>query len=87
MILATLDEFHDVSKVKISDLKDAIEESGINSDNWYNISRNDMVDVYLERRGKGPSATTELRQPGKEDAADHIQTLVGSLQEEEDSDE
>lgn len=76
VILSILDGVHDISRVKTSEIKDALSNSGIDEGAWGKLSRTDNEDVYLDRRGKGPSATTELRPPGKEDAMGYIQDLI-----------
>jgi hypothetical protein len=83
VLLTVLDEVHGISRVSTSNLKNALSDSGMNVDYWTNIGQTSNVDVYLNRRGSGSSATTAIREPGKEDAYEQIQTLVGNLQDQE----
>jgi hypothetical protein len=83
VLLTVLDEVHGISRVSTSELKTALGDSGVDVDNWANIGRPANADVYLNRRGSGSSATTAIREPGKEDAYEHIQALVGNLQSQE----
>lgn len=76
VILALLDEFHGVDTIKTSELKQALADSGLNIDNWKNISQVDDEEIYLNRRGRGNSATTELRPPGKDIATELINSLL-----------
>jgi len=87
IILTTLDEVHSISRVKTTDLKEALEESGLDSDNWPNVHQQENKDVYLDSRGTGASGTTAIREPGKEDAYSYIQVLVDELREDGESDE
>lgn len=83
VLLTVLDEVHGISRVSTSELKNALGNSGLNIDNWANVGRPANADVYLNRRGSGSSATTEVREPGKEDAYEQIQALVDNLQDSE----
>jgi len=87
IILTTLDEVHSISRVKTTNLKKALEESGLDSDNWPNVHQQENKDVYLDSRGTGASGTTAIREPGKEDAYGYIQALVDDLREDGESDE
>lgn len=87
IILTTLDEVHSISRVKTTNLKEALEESGLDSDNWPNMHQQENKDVYLNSRGTGASGTTAIREPGKEDAYGYIQALVDDLREDGESDE
>lgn len=79
VILAIFDEFHGMNKIKTTQLKQALADSGLNADNWSNISRLENEEVYLTRRGKGPSATTKLRPPGKDKALELVNLLVDQI--------
>lgn len=83
VLLTILEEVHGISRVSTTELKNALGESGVDVDNWANIGRPAMADVYLNRRGSGSSATTAIREPGKEDAYEQIQTLVDDLRSQE----
>ncbi|RDZ33920.1 MULTISPECIES: hypothetical protein [unclassified Haloferax] len=83
VLLTVLSEVHGVSRASTSELKNALDESGIDIGNWANVGRPANADVYLNRRGSGSSATTEIREPGKEDAYEQIQALVDNLQSQE----
>ena len=76
IILTILDDIHGMDKMKTSDLKQAISDSGLNIDNWDHIDRLDEEDIYLNRRGKGASATTQIRPPGKDAAYELITELI-----------
>jgi len=65
ILLAVIDDIHGISTVKTSDLNAMIEQSELNSGNFANIGREDNVDVYLTRRGKGQSDTTKISVFGK----------------------
>lgn len=79
IILTILDDLHGRSRVGTSDLKDALDSSGINEDNWGNMTDMPESDVYFTRRGQGSSATTEIREPGKEKAYEKISDLAENL--------
>lgn len=76
VILTVLDDFHDMDTMKTSELKQALADSGLNDDNFGNIDKLDEADIYLNRRGRGPSATTEIRPPGKDEAYRIISNIV-----------
>lgn len=82
IILTILDEFHDISRVKTTELKDALGQSGLDTNNWGNVHQQENKDVYLDSRGTGASGTTAVRPPGKQDAYDYIQALVDDLRED-----
>jgi hypothetical protein len=77
--MTVLDDFHGEDTMKTSDLKQALADSGLNSDNFGNIGRLDETDVYLNRRGRGPSATTEIRAPGKDAAYEQVSQMLEAL--------
>jgi len=79
IILSVLDDVHGISRVKTIELKDALSRSGLPEDSWSSIRTIEAENVYLNRRGKGSSATTEIREPGKEDAYEFIESLVEEL--------
>jgi len=69
LIMTIFDDFHDIDTVKTSDLKQALADSGFDGDRFsHNIDGVDESEIYLNRRGRGPSATTEIRPPGKDEA-------------------
>lgn len=82
VIMAVLEDIHGISKVKTTNLKDALDESGLPDGNFGNISRYDEADIYFNRRGQGQSATIEIRPPGKEDAYDLIRELIQAYHSE-----
>lgn len=79
VILTTLDDAHGISRVNTGDLKDAVGDSGLSLEGWDNQKRIDERDVYFNRTGSGPSARTEIRDPGKEKAYELIELLVEDL--------
>jgi hypothetical protein len=88
VVLTILEDAHDISRVRTTDLKDALGESGLDEDNWPNVHQQENKDVYLDSRGTGSSGTTTVRVPGKQDAYSHIQALVNDLRSEDsDTDE
>jgi len=69
LIMTIFDDFHDMDTVKTSDLKQALADSGFDVDSFSrSIDGVDESEIYLNRRGRGPSATTEIRPPGKDEA-------------------
>jgi hypothetical protein len=87
IILTTLDEVHSTSRVKTTDLKEALENSDLNGDNWPNVHQQENKEVYLDSRGTGASGTTAIREPGKQDAYGYIQTLIDDLRGDIEDDE
>ncbi|UIP00409.1 hypothetical protein Hbl1158_03325 [Halobaculum sp. CBA1158] len=85
ILLTILQDIHGVSEVRTTNLVDGLGASGLDKDNWKNIGQADNVAVYLNRKGSGTGATTEIRGPGKEDAYRHIEALVEDIREPEDS--
>lgn len=83
VLLTVLDDLHGISKVKTTDLREALGESGLDTGVWANVSRVDNVDVYLNRTGQGSGGMTEIRKPGKEDAYDYIQAMVDRMRSED----
>ncbi len=83
VLLTILDDLHGIAKVKTTDLREALGESGLDSSVWNNVSRVDNVDVYLNRTGQGSAGMTEIRKPGKEDAYDYIQAMVNRMRSED----
>lgn len=79
VILGILDEFYDIDTVRTTELKDALAESGLDTDSWSNIGQVENVEVYFTRRGSGSSGTTELRPPGKEKAVELMNLLVEQI--------
>ncbi|WP_255167127.1 hypothetical protein [Natrononativus amylolyticus] len=79
LLLTVLDDFHGIKKMKTSELKQALADSGLNEDNWRNVGRVEEEDIYLNRRGKGPSATTEIRPPGKDEAYQLFTDLASEI--------
>jgi len=76
VLLAVLDDFHSTDTMKTSELKQAIADSGLDDDDFSNIDSLDEEDVYLNRRGRGPTATTQIRPPGKDEAYKLISELA-----------
>lgn len=76
VILTVLDDFHDISKVKTSELKNSLDESGIEKDAFNNVDEVPDEKVYINRRGRGNSATTELRYPGKQEGRSLINKII-----------
>lgn len=76
IILGLFDEFQGINKIRTTELKQALADSGLNADNWGNISQLETEEVYLTRRGSGSSGTTELRPPGKDKAIELMNSLI-----------
>lgn len=77
VILTTFDDFHGMRRVKTSDLMQALEDSGIYVGNFTrDIGKIKEADVFLNRRGRGNSATTEIRPPGKDEAYRIVEKLI-----------
>lgn len=76
VLLTVLDDFHDISKVKTSELKNSLDESGIEKDAFNNVDEVPDEKVYINRRGRGNSATTELRYPGKQEGRSLINKII-----------
>jgi hypothetical protein len=77
IILTVLSDYHGVDRVKTSNLKQALKDSGMKADsNFGNISTLREGEIYLNRRGSGNSATTEIRPPGRDKAYELVQKLA-----------
>ncbi|WP_276259899.1 hypothetical protein [Haloglomus litoreum] len=76
VIMTVLSDIHDIERIKTSDLKSAVGESGIAESVWKNTSRVEERDVYFNSRGRGGSATVEIRPPGKAVGYEQIERLV-----------
>lgn len=77
ILLGTWQECYGVDRIASSDLKDALDISGIDSDSLYNMyQRIDEVDSYLDTSGRGSSATVALTRPGLREAQNRIRELV-----------
>jgi hypothetical protein len=74
-------ECYDVSRVKSSSLKDALELSNVSSEGMGNMYQGDG-DRYFDRRGRGPSATVSLTPPGKRQARKVLKNLLEEGSEE-----
>ena len=85
--LTVLEEVHDLGRIRTTELKEGLSESGLDIDSWTAIHKQAEKDVYLDSRGTGSSGTTAVRAPGKEDAYDYIQMLVDDLRKDGDDDE
>lgn len=79
LILSVLDEFHDKDRMKTTELKQALADSGLNDDNFGNIDKLDEAEVYLNRRGRGSTATTEIRRPGKDKTKELVANLIEDI--------
>lgn len=73
-------------RVKSSDLKDALQISGISDGSMGNMYQG-KGDSYFDRAGRGPSATVALTPPGKRHARRAIQELFEELSEESSTEE
>jgi len=82
IILTILEEAHGIDRVKTTDLKNALGNSGLDTDNWPSVHSQENKEVYLDSRGTGASGTTAVREPGKQDAYGYIQSLVDDLRED-----
>lgn len=87
IVLTILEEAHGIDRVKTTKLKDALGDSGIDTDNWGNVHGEENKEVYLDSRGHGASGTTAVRAPGKQDAYGYIQSLVDDLREDAEDNE
>lgn len=77
IILTVLSDHHGIERVKTSNLKQALKDSGMKADgNFGNISTLREGEIYLNRRGSGQSATTEIRPPGRDKAYELVQKLA-----------
>lgn len=77
IILTVLSDHHGVDRVKTSNLKQALKDSGMKANgNFGNISTLREGEIYLNRRGSGQSATTEIRPPGRDEAYELVQKLA-----------
>ncbi|QKY18635.1 hypothetical protein [Halorubrum sp. CBA1229] len=78
ILLGTWQECYGADRVYSSDLKDALEFSGIDPDQLTGIYHNiEGTDSYFDRSGRGPSATVALTRPGLREARSRIRELVG----------
>jgi len=76
VLLTALNDFHDVSRVKTSDLMDALADSGIERDAFSDIDQVPNEKVYVNRRGTGGSATTKIRHPGKQEGRSLLKDII-----------
>jgi len=77
ILLGTWQECYGADRVSSSDLKDALDFSGIDPDGLTNIYHNiDGADSYFDRSGRGASATVALTRPGLREARSRIRELV-----------
>lgn len=83
IIVTVFDDLYGIKKVKTSKIKEGVKDSGINIDNWDNIHRLDEKEIYFDSRGRGRTATMEIRPPGKDKAYELIQTLTQSPDEDD----
>jgi len=77
MILAVWDECYEPDRMKSSLLKDALEYSGIDSSNMFNMYHLEDVDAYFDKRGRGGNTTIKLTRPGKREAHKKLRELIG----------
>ncbi|MFU1783843.1 hypothetical protein ACM16X_20980 [Haloarcula japonica] len=68
ILLAVWDDCYGEDRVRSSTLKDALELSGIDSSNMYNMYDLSDAEPTLDKSGKGQSATVGLTRPGKREA-------------------
>lgn len=77
MLLATWQDCYDKDRMKSSDLKDALEYSGIDSDQLSTMYRDiNEADSYFDRQGRGRSATVALTRPGIREGRNQILSLL-----------
>lgn len=76
LILEIWDECYETDRMKSSLLKDALEYSGIDSSNMYNMYDLENADSFFSKKGRGGSATLKLRRPGKREAQKLFRELV-----------
>lgn len=77
ILLCTWQECYDEERVSSSDLKDALDLSGINSDSMYNMyNKMDKSETYFDKSGRGASATVALTRPGLREGRRRIRELV-----------
>lgn len=77
ILLGTWQECYGVNQVSSSNLKDALDFSGIDPNGLTNVYHNiEEADSYFDRNGRGPSATISLTRPGLREARSRIRELV-----------
>lgn len=77
VLLGTWQECYGAERVSSSDLKDALDFSGINPDELSSMYHNiDEADSFFDRSGRGRSATIALTRPGLREAQGRIRELV-----------
>lgn len=79
IIMTVMEDFHGAENMKTSELKQSLEDSGLKANNFSNIDTLDETGVYLNRRGRGSTATTEIRAPGKDAAYEQVKHLLETL--------
>ncbi|WP_440771249.1 hypothetical protein [Natronorubrum sp. DTA28] len=78
ILLHVWKECNGEERVSSSDLKEALEDSGVSSSNMYNMYGGNGK-RYFDTKGKGASATIALRRPGKRQAREEIKNLIEEL--------
>lgn len=78
ILLYLWDECYGEERVKSSDLKDAIQMSGISHSNLANIYQGEGNNLF-DRSGRGASATVGLTLPGKREAKRVIEDLIAQM--------
>jgi hypothetical protein len=76
ILLTILNDFHGIDTMKTTELKQALEDSGIDKDGFNNLNQLDKSDVYLSRKGSGASGTTTVRPPGMDEARILVEDML-----------
>jgi len=76
LILAVWDECYEEDRMKSSELKDALEHSGVSSSSMYNMYNLDNADSFFHKQGRGGNTTLKLRRPGKREAHKRLRELI-----------
>lgn len=69
-------EYYGDSRIKTTKLKNAVMDSELPYENFGSRTNADKYDTYFNSRGKGPSASVSLREPGKRKAKSIIKEMV-----------
>lgn len=82
VVMTVVEDEHGISKTKTTKVKDALKESGLNTNSWNNINRVDETDMFFNRRGQGSTATIEIRQPGKTAGYESLEKMGSKISED-----
>ncbi|UIP00410.1 hypothetical protein Hbl1158_03330 [Halobaculum sp. CBA1158] len=76
LLLCAWNECYDESPVMVSDLKDALEHSGVSSNNLYKMYDHDVANQTLRRSGDGRGTEIRLTRVGEREALERIEQLT-----------